>query len=242
MQSDKTHLTSILIPVYNEELILEKNVLRLHDYLSKLEIKHEIIVTSNGSTDKTISIGERLASNHSWFHFFHLPEKSVGKAFANGVKQAQGEFIVCQDADLSSDIEFILHAIGLLEYSDMVIGSKSFGHQRRTLLRILGSQVYILITQVWLHLAITDFSMGAKAFRRSSVLPIVDYIDHWTGYILEIYLYLRQKGMRIVQIGVDCNDERKSRFNIIHEGFYRYRHLYRCFKKLKDPKSWYHLV
>ena len=235
-------LVSILIPVFNEEKILEQTALRLHDYLKKLDIKHEILVTSNGSTDKTVSIGKKLDDEYSWFRFFSIPQKSVGKAFANGVKEAKGEYIISQDADLSSDIEFILHAVGLLQYCDMVIGSKSFGSQRRTLLRVLGSQVYILITQVWLGLAMTDFSMGAKAFRRSSVLPAVDYIDNWTGYILEIYLYLREKGMRVVQIGVDCKDERKSRFNIFHEGFYRYGHLYRCIQKLKDPKSWYHHV
>jgi hypothetical protein len=53
-------------------------------------------------------------------------------------------------------------------------------------------------------------------------------------------LYFRIHNRRVVQIGVDCEDRRKSRFNLFHEGFYRYSHLYHCFKELRNRSSWYY--
>jgi hypothetical protein len=129
-----------------------------------------------------------------------------------------------------------------LDHCEMVIGSKTFGSQRRTPLRILGSQLYVMFTQLFFGLAITDFSMGAKAFRRSAIRPALQFTDRWTGYVLELALFLNHRGRRIIQLGVDCNDTRKSRFSLLHEGLYRYSHLWRCFKKMKDPASWYNQV
>jgi glycosyltransferase involved in cell wall biosynthesis len=231
-------MLSILIPVLNEEAILQDSVLRVHTYLDSRQIPHEILVTSNGSTDGTDEIGRSLAGAHSWFRFFSLPEKSVGRAFVNGVREAHGDSVVCLDVDLSSELVFLDYAHELLRHADMLVGSKTMGRQRRSPIRILGSQLYILFSLALFDLTISDYSMGAKAFRREAILPALESIDSWTGYVFELCLFLQNKGKKIVQIGIDCDDRRKSRFNILHEGFYRYRHLYRCWKLSRTKGSW----
>lgn len=231
-------MLSILIPVYNEEALLEQSALRIHSHLEAAGITHEVIVTSNGSIDKTQAIGERLARDHSWFHFYQLAERSVGKAFANGVNHARGEYIVSVDVDLSIELNFLDYAAELLKFCDMVAGSKTMGRQRRGIVRVLGSQLYILFTLALFDLTLSDYSMGAKAFRRESILGALSHLDDWTGYVFELALYLKQRGGKVIQIGVDCEDTRKSRFNLLHEGFYRYAHLFRCFKLSRTPGSW----
>jgi hypothetical protein len=42
-----------------------------------------------------------------------------------------------------------------------------------------------------------------------------------------------------LQIGIECNDTRKSHFNIVHEGFFRYGHLFKTYRLLKNKKSWF---
>lgn len=231
---------SVLFPVYNEETILESSVLLVHAYLKKNAIEHEILVTSNGSTDATVVIGEKLAAEHEWLKFFALEERSVGAAFVHGVTNARNEYLVSLDVDLSSDLIFLVHAHKLLEGCDFVAGSKTLGQQNRSAIRMIGSQLYIFISQLCLGLPLTDYSIGCKAFRRSAILPALPHLSKWTGYILELSLYLPLQNKRVIQIGIQCNDTRSSRFNLFHEAFFRYWHLFRSWRLLKDQQSWLH--
>jgi len=112
------------------------------------------------------------------------------------------------------------------------------GSQRRSFVRVLGSQLYIGLTNLLFDLTVSDYSIGSKAFRRSSILPALEHIDAWTGHMFELSIYLKQRGKRIIQVGIDCDDRRKSHFNLIHEGLFRYWHLYRCRRELKKQGSW----
>ena len=155
-------MISIVIPVYNEEEVLEKNLEKLHAFLSqKPNRPFEILVVDNGSIDKTPEIARRIQSGSAWFRYFQIPERSVGKAFARGVREARYDFIVSQDADLSTNLDFIDEAEHLLQISSMVVGSKTLGNQKRSLTRVIGSQVYLAITQMLFRMTLTDFSMGA---------------------------------------------------------------------------------
>lgn len=235
-------MISIVIPVFNEEEILEKSVQKLSDWLSLRPTLFEVIVVDNGSTDKTAQIAEKLTETYRWFRFFQIPEKSVGKAFAKGVREAKYNYIISLDADLSSDLIFIQYAESLLKYSSMVVGSKTLGQQKRSALRVIGSQFYLFVTQVLFKMTITDFSMSSKAYRKDVILPILDSIDTWTAYVFEICVWLIRNQKTVLQIGIGCEDYRQSRFNIWHEGFYRYWNLYRVWKEMKDPNSWFQKI
>jgi glycosyltransferase involved in cell wall biosynthesis len=236
-------MISVLIPVYNEELILRENVQRLSEWLSKRFATYEIIVVDNGSTDQSENIGRDMEKNYpDWFRYFRIPEKSVGKAFAKGVREARFPYVVSMDADLSVDLEFISQAEKLLHDAAMVVGSKSLGRQKRSFVRVAGSQIYLYVTQVLFNMTITDFSMGAKGYRRETILPILEEIDTWTAYVFEICVWLIRNKQTVIQVGVTCEDLRQSRFNIWHEGFYRYWNLFRVWKEMQDPKSWFQRI
>lgn len=233
---------SIIIPVFNEAEILETTLMTLKGYLGQRSGEHEIVVVSNGSTDDTCAIGKKLARRFSWLKFLELPEKGVGRAFAAGVRASEGELVISLDADLSSDLVFVDFAIELLRHADMVVGSKTLGKQRRSAVRVIGSQTYLMFSSLALGLTISDYSIGCKAYRRASILPVLDLIDWHTGYVAELCLFLDRNQRRIVQVGVQCEDRRKSRFNLWHEARHRFHHLYHCWRLLKDQTSWIHTV
>lgn len=236
-------MISIIIPVYNEAPILKDSLERLEAWLNTFYREaFEVLVVENGSTDATWSLACDLAKEKNWLVPIQISQRSVGRAFAEGVKRAQFEKIISLDCDLSTDLNFINIAKDLLQYSSMVVGSKTLGQQKRSLLRIFGSQLYLVITQILFQMTLTDFSMGAKAYRKSILLPIVDFIDDWTAYVFEICVWLTLQKEPILQIGVSCVDERDSHFNLWHEGFYRYSNLVKVRRKIKDPKSWYRRV
>jgi len=235
-------LISIVIPVFNEEEILENSIQKLSDWLTLRPTPFEVIVVDNGSTDKTPQIAQKLMQNYRWFRFYQIPEKSVGRAFAKGVREAKYNYVISLDADLSSDLIFIQYAESLLKYSSMVVGSKTLGQQKRSAIRVIGSQLYLVVTQVLFKMTITDFSMSSKAYRKDAILPILDCIDTWTAYVFEICVWLIYNKKTVLQIGIGCEDLRQSRFNIWHEGFYRYWNLFRVWRELKNPKSWFQQV
>ena len=233
-------MLSILIPIYNEAPILEQSVSKVHAYLSQRDYDFEILVVNNGSTDNSAELCAKLAAQYPWFRYATLVQKGVGKAFALGVEQARGDQIVSLDCDLSFDLRFIDYAHDLLRYCDMVVGSKTMGKQRRSALRVVASQFYIMFAQLCFGLTISDYSIGCKAYRREAILKALPHIDSWTGYVLELSIFLELHDRRMIQVGVDCDDRRKSKFNLLHEGFYRYYHLYRCLRLSQDPRSWFH--
>lgn len=235
-------MISIVIPVFNEEEVLAQSVQKLSDWLSHRTTPFEVMVVDNGSTDQTKKIALELETQYRWFRYLSVPENSVGKAFAKGVRESKYPYIISLDADLSVDLIFIQYAESLLKYSAMVVGSKSLGHQKRSFIRVLGSQFYLFVTQVLFQMTITDYSMGAKAYRKDVILPILDYIDTWTAYVFEICVWLTFHKKTVLQIGVECEDHRQSHFNIWHEGFYRYWNLYRVYRELKDTSTWFNRI
>ncbi|NLF25953.1 MAG: glycosyltransferase family 2 protein [Deltaproteobacteria bacterium] len=234
-----SRLFSIIIPVYNEAEILAASVAEVHNHLSARQIEHEIIIVSNGSTDRTSEIGHSLSKSQANVVFLELPERGAGRAFVQGVKAARGDCIATLDVDLSSELIFLDYAYDLLRYADMVVGSKTMGNQKRSAIRVCASQLYILLSNLAFNVTISDYSIGSKAFRREAILGALPFLDPWTGHIFELCLYLHCHKRKVVQIGIDCQDLRRSRFNLLHEGLYRYTHLWRCWRKLKDRNSWF---
>lgn len=232
---------SLIVPIFNEESLLEASVLQVLEFAEQQKLNVEILLVSNGSTDQSVEIAKRLQKKDSRVRSFSIPQKSVGQAFALGVREAQYEHVVSLDADISVDLMFIVHAAKLLPYAAAIVGSKSLGQQKRSWIRVLGSQAYLVFTQVLFGFTYTDYSMSAKAFKRSELLPMLAQLDDWTGYVLEIVTYLHVQKKQIIQIGVNCEDNRGSKFNLFHEGLYRYQHLYRVWRLIKNKKSWLYL-
>jgi len=72
----------------------------------------------------------------------------------------------------------------------------------------------------------SDYSIGAKGYRRSVIMPHLDRLEAKTAYVLTLTYLLKREGRRIVQVPVDCSDRRGSRFNLFREGVYRFSHLF----------------
>jgi glycosyltransferase involved in cell wall biosynthesis len=225
---------SIIIPVYNEQDIIVQNAENLIAYLTRLYESFEIIIGSNGSMDNTPLFGKRLADQCPMVRFFHVGRRGVGYAFREGVRVARYDFIVSLDMDLSVELGFIEQALNLLDEGyEIVVGSKKMGHQRRSAFRILGSGLFILCSRLLLGLAFEDYSIAAKAYRKSVLLRHLDRIDHGTSYVIDMIALVNRDGGRIVEVPVRCEDFRTSKFNIVHEGIYRYANLFRLWWALK---------
>jgi glycosyltransferase involved in cell wall biosynthesis len=222
---------TIFIPVYNEEYLLVKNTLHLLAFLDSLELPYEVILGSNGSTDKTVKLAKELSRKYEAVHFFHMTQKGVGLAFREGLGMATHDRIITVDMDLSISLDFIPAAYHLLNHTDMVIGSKTTGEQQRSWSRKLASNLFIRLARYLLQINFNDYSIAAKGYRKTLAKRYLDHIDDKTFYVVEIAHRASRDGCRLQEIPVKCTDLRESRFNLIHEGIYKFGHLFRLWLK-----------
>jgi len=165
-------LLSVIIPAYNEEAtvcqILEQIV------KSKTEgVRKEIIFIDDCSTDQTVSKVELFRVDFSDIDLKLIKlEKNSGKgaAIQRGIKEAGGDFIIIQDADLEyhpRDYEKLLQPV-LEEKADVVYGSRFQGSAPHRVLffwHSLGNKFLTLLSNLFTNLNLTDMETCYKLFR-----------------------------------------------------------------------------
>ena len=167
---------SIVIPVYNEEGILHSSVVDLCTSLDELGWSYEILLAENGSSDRTVAIGEELSKKYPRVSIHSLGEPNYGKALREGILRARGRFVICDEIDLC-DPDFHRRALAILEHgaADMVVGSKVMegAEDHRPLMRHTATLVINGMLRVLVGFHGTD-THGLKAFRRERLLGTVE--------------------------------------------------------------------
>jgi glycosyltransferase involved in cell wall biosynthesis len=218
---------TIFIPAYNEEAILAASIDRLRAYLKDRDItEYEIVLASNGSTDRTVEIARACALGREDLQVIVLDKRGVGLAFKEGVRRARHERVICLDLDLTVDLGFIESAAALLANADIVIGSKQTGAQQRSWIRRLASATFIVCARYLLGLGFTDYSIGAKAYRKKIVRPYLRMLADGSAYVVQLIAWAKRDGASITEIPIWCEDLRKSKFNLPREGVYRFGSLF----------------
>jgi len=95
---------SIVVPAYNEDLIIEKNLSTLCEYMETLENEYrwELIVVNDGSTDETGDLADAFAKtrdNVTVLH--HMYNFRLGQALRYAFNNCKGDYVVTIDVDLS---------------------------------------------------------------------------------------------------------------------------------------------
>ncbi|MCC6899152.1 MAG: glycosyltransferase [Polyangiaceae bacterium] len=208
---------SIVIPVYNEEGILHSAVVDLRERLGPLGWKYEIILAENGSRDRTVELAKELAAKYPEVSSLSAGEPNYGKALRQGILKARGEIVLCEEIDLC-DTDFHRRAVELLDSgrADMVIGSKLIGgaSDERPLLRHAASVFYTGLLRVLLGFRGTD-THGLKAFRRSTLLPLVEAcLVEKDVFASELVIRAYRGDFRVVEIPVRVIEKRPPSINL----------------------------
>ena len=215
--SDAQPRISVVIPVYNEEAILEAAVKDLLDRLGRFEPSFELIIAENGSKDRTVALAEELAARFSEVRTFSLGEPNYGKALKRGILEARGEIVVCDEIDLC-DTDFYARALALLDAheADLVVGSKVLdsSSDERPLLRHVATLVINGMLRISLGFKGTD-THGLKAFRRASLSPVVERcIVDKDLFASELVIRADRGGVRTREIPVRIVEKRPPSINL----------------------------
>jgi len=212
---------SVVIPVFNERGTIEEILVRVQ----AVDVDKEIVIIDDGSTDGTRALLEQISqSSQESSAIFSLPatgrqlrtdnirvlmqEKNQGKgaALRRGMKEANGETILIQDADLEYDPE---DYHGLLEpikrgRADVVYGSRFLGGPHRVLYYWHSNVNWLLtiVSNMLTDLNLTDVWTCYKVFRRE-VVEQLELKENRFGFEPEITARIaRNKEWRVYEVPI----------------------------------------
>ena len=119
---------SIVIPAYNEEAFIGTLIQKILAVPTEtLGFQKELVVVNDGSKDRTEEVARSFASVRV---FTQVPNQGKGAAVQRGIREATGDYILIQDADLEYDPDDYLTLLKALNRGDVVYGSRTLGQRR----------------------------------------------------------------------------------------------------------------
>lgn len=227
---------SIVVPIYNEEAILEEEITNFLRKLKKLgEDRFEIILAENGSTDKTLAIAQRLAKKHREVRTLHLSQPGFGKAFHAGAEQALYPNIFLLNADWL-DKKFVQEALPLLVDYPIVVGSKVMrgAKDERPLLRKFGSFALTNALKFFFGYHGTD-SHGLKAFRRKELLTLLSVCGSDEVIESELLVRAMRSNYPITEVPVSLKEMRPPRLSFYYRALKVLKELFQLYLALHQP-------
>lgn len=214
---------SIIIPVYNGNQQLKKATEKTLANLKKIDRNSEIIIAEDGSTDGTYEYASKLTSENSNIRLIHMDQRQGrGQALKRAIRAAKGEVICYIDVDLATDMDYLPLLIDavLNDGYDFATGSRLLPQSdaRRSPTRLVASKSFNWAVRVLLGSQLYDHQCGFKAFKRASVLPLLDEVKdiHWF-WDTEILVRGQRHGYEIKEIPVRWNESDSTKVNILKD-------------------------
>ncbi len=209
---------TVVIPVYNEERILPSALAELTAGLESRRLDYEVVLAENGSTDGTPALLDQLTATNPRLRWFHCATPNYGAALKQGMLEARGEIVFCDEIDLCH-LSFYDSALGLLADPtlDLVVGSKASrgAVDRRPLIRRVATRVHNGLLRLLLGFQGTD-THGLKAFRRERLLPVVRacVVDR-DVFASEFVVRAWRGGFRVLEIPIQLAEKREPSINLM---------------------------
>lgn len=196
-------ILSVIIPCYDEALTVRPLIERV----SRVSLPHgwnmEIVIVDDGSKDGTKEILREYRDKFKIF--FHSENKGKGTAVRTGLKNASGDYIIIQDADLEYnpfEMPLLIEALEKGE-GDVVFGSRNLRHEKRRGMHIPRAGVWFITKQFnfLFGAKLTDLWTCYKLFPRETADFFVS-----GGFESELIFSasLAKKGYKIAEVPISC--------------------------------------
>jgi glycosyltransferase involved in cell wall biosynthesis len=198
----------IIVPVFNEEATLEAVIARV----SSIPIRKTIVMIDDCSTDDSRNVINRIVESSDSMTqmqaFFHEVNQGKGAALRTGLKQASGDVVIIQDADLEydpSDYPRLIRPI-VEGKADVVYGSRFLGSEAHRVLyywHYVGNRFLTMLSNWFTNLNLTDMETCYKVFRTDLIKDIVGHLQqNRFGFEPEVTAIVAKKQYRVFEVAI----------------------------------------
>jgi dolichol-phosphate mannosyltransferase len=227
---------SVVVPCHNEEMNVGPLVCRLIELFD--HYIYEIILVNDNSNDETGTVIDTLASKDPRVKPVHrAPPNGVGRAIADGLHAASGEYVLSLDCDFQHLLPEIRDLFdGIAEGYDVAVGSRFSRHSvllNYPFMKIVANRAFHMIARTVLIARFRDLTNNLKLMRRQVVQDLLLQepgfaINAETG-LQPILMGYRVKEVPISWIGRSV-DMGVSSFRVLKVGGGYWRVLYRLWR------------
>lgn len=207
---NKINKLSIIIPAYNEERTIHLILDKIKNVKLISEIKKEIIIVNDYSTDNTEKVLKNyiaLNPNLDIRYFYHQQNKGKGAALHTGIKNATGEYLIIQDADLEYDPDEYNEMLKPVVngFADIVYGSRFKGGKPHRILffwHTIGNKLLTTLSNMFTNLNLSDMETCYKLFN-TKIIQGISLKENRFGFEPEVTAKIaRVPKIRIYEVGI----------------------------------------